>query len=116
MASKSNKVANKSNGSLRIRPALTPEGQEAQCISMAMDLAMQRLADGTASSQILAHFLKLGSSREKLEQERLANENLLTKAKTESIKSSEETSKRYAEAIEAMKKYSGNSTFGDEEC
>jgi hypothetical protein len=53
------------------RPAMTEEGRESQMVSLAMDLAETQIVDGTASAQVITHYLKLGSSREKLEQERL---------------------------------------------
>ena len=71
----------------KIRPALTPEARENQLIALAVDLVEQRLLDGTASSQETTHFLKLGSMRNRLEMEKLEEENRLLKAKTESIQS-----------------------------
>ena len=64
----------------KIRPALTPEARENQLIALAIDRAEQQLLDGTASSQVITHYLKLGSSRERLERERLENENKLIRA------------------------------------
>lgn len=89
-------------------PALDPEQREKQLISRAVDLAEQQLKDGTASSQIISHFLKLGSSREKLEIERLREENKLLRAKTDAIKSAENIDKLYANAIKAMTEYKGD--------
>lgn len=91
----------------KIRPALTPESRENQMISLAVDLAEQQLRDGTASSQVITHFLKLGSTREKLEKERLEEENKLLKAKTEQLQSMKRMEELYANAITAMKNYSG---------
>ena len=89
------------------RPALTPEARENQCISLAVDLAEQQLRDGTASSQVIAHFLKLGSTRASLEKEKLARENELLRAKTESLESEKRVEALYEEAINAMRSYSG---------
>lgn len=94
---------------IRIRPALSPEAEEMQMISLAMDCARQQLLDGTASSQVITHFLKLGSERERLERERLQEENKLLRAKTEALESAKHVEELYAEAIKAMKRYSGNS-------
>ena len=69
-----------------IRPALSPEAQENQMISLAVDLAKKQLIEGTASSQVITHFLKLGTTKAELEKERMRNENLLIQAKTEAIK------------------------------
>lgn len=91
-----------------MRPALTPEARENQLISLAIDLVEQRLIDGTASSQETTHFLKLASRKAKLEAERAELENELIKAKTKSINDQADIKKLYADAIEAMKRYSGH--------
>ena len=103
------KVKNKSGESRKIRPALTPESRENQLISLAVDLAEKQLQEGTASSQVITHYLKLGSTKEKLEKEKLEEENKLLKAKTEALQSSKKVEELYSEAIKAMRKYSGNS-------
>lgn len=90
------------------RPATTPEGREDQMISLAVDLAEEQLREGTASSQVITHFLKLATTREKLEKEKLACENQLLKAKTEAIESQKHIEELYAEAIKAMRSYSGD--------
>ena len=72
------------------RPALTPESRENQLVSLAINLAEKQLREGTASSQVITHYLKLGSTQAKLEQEKLKQENELLKAKTETIKSAKE--------------------------
>lgn len=95
------------------RPARTEEGREAQLVSQAMDLVEQQIADGTASAQVLTHYLKLGSSRERLEQERLRNENLLLRAKVEMMESAKNVESLYAEALEAMRSYNGQDDEGD---
>ena len=69
----------------RGRPSTTREGREAQLIALATDLAEKQLMEGSASSQVVTHFLKLGSTRETKEQERLASENELLKAKIEAV-------------------------------
>lgn len=96
-----------SNPSRKIRPALTPEARENQLISLAVDLVEQRLIDGTASSQETTHFLKLGSMKNRLEMEKLEEENRLLKAKTESIQSQKRVEELYAEALNAMRSYAG---------
>ena len=104
-----------SNSDKRIRPALTPEARENQLISLAVDLVEQRLLDGSASSQETTHFLKLGSMKNQLEMEKLREENKLLKAKTESIQSAKRVEELYAEAINAMRRYSGNSNANADE-
>lgn len=77
-------------------------------ISAAIDLAEKQLLEGTASSQVITHFLKLGTTREKLEKEILEQQKELIKAKTGAIQSGERIEKLYQNALDAMKKYSGN--------
>ena len=92
------------------RPAISPEARENQLISLAVDLAEQQLRDGTASSQVITHFLKLGTTRAELEKEKLKLENEKTKAQTMQIRSVDETRKIAEDAIKAMRNYQG---FGD---
>ena len=99
-----------STSTKRGRPALTPETRENQLISLAVDLAEQQLRDGTASSQVITHFLKLGTTRAELEKEKLRLENEKTKAQTTQIQSVDETRKIAEDAIKAMRNYQG---FGD---
>jgi hypothetical protein len=89
------------------RPANTEKGREDQLISLAVDLAEKQIIEGTASSQVITHFLKLGSSREKLEQERLRGENEVLKAKVEAMASAKRIEELYSEALSAMKAYAG---------
>ena len=109
------KKTNSSNTDKKIRPALTPEARENQLIALAVDLVQQRLLDGSASSQETTHFLKLGSMKNQLEMEKLREENKLLKAKTESIQSAKRVEELYAEAINAMRRYSGNSNANADE-
>ena len=89
-------------------PAATPEERENQMISLAFDRAEQQLRDGTASAQVITHFLKLGTIKNEIELEKLRRENDLLAAKTQAIESQENIEKLYANAIEAMKKYRGS--------
>mgnify|MGYP003296579980 CR=1 FL=1 len=90
------------------RPCCTPEAQEDMMISLAMERAEEQLRDGTASSQVITHFLKLGSSREKAEQEIIELNKELVKAKTESLRQNRELEEMFKNAIEAIKSYGGN--------
>ena len=92
----------------KMRPALTPEARENQMIALAVDCAEQQLRDGTASSQVIVHYLKLGSSKERLEKEKLEKENGLLTAKIEAMQSAKASEELYAKAIEAMRRYSGH--------
>ena len=102
------KAASSSSSTRKIRPALTPEARENQMIALAVDLAEKQLMEGTASSQVITHFLKLGSSKAELEREKLAMENELIRAKTESIQSQKKMEEVYLNALNAMKRYSGH--------
>ena len=86
-------------------PTLTPAGREARMVAYAMDLAEEQLRNGTASSQVITHFLKLGTESAKLEIERLKNENELIKAKAENIQTGKELKALYADALKAMSRY-----------
>ncbi len=88
-------------------PAKTPDAREMQITSMAMDLAEEQILSGRASAQVITHFLKLGTAREKLEQERLRQENLLMEAKIKNLESQEDVKVLYADALKAMRSYSG---------
>lgn len=91
----------------RRRTATTDEGRESQLVSMAMDLAEQQIINGTASSQVITHFLKLGSTRERLEQDRLSRENELLTHKMEALAAQARVEQLYGEALDAMRSYSG---------
>lgn len=95
------------SGSRPIRPALSPEAQESMMISLATDLAMKQLQEGTASAQVITHYLKLGTQKEKLERDILAKQSELLEAKTEAIKSAKRVEELYAGALDAMRRYSG---------
>lgn len=91
----------------KIRPAMTPEARENQLIALAVDLVEERLLNGTASSQETTHFLKLGSMKNRLEMEKLEEENRLLRAKTASLESAKRSEELFAEAIKAMRNYGG---------
>lgn len=89
------------------RPATTLEGREGQMVSLAVDLAEKQLSNGTASAQVISHYLKLGSTRELLEQERLSRENQLLTAKVDQIASTKRIEELYQVALNAMRTYAG---------
>ena len=120
------KVITSSGSTQNGRPALTPEARENQMIALAVDLAEQQLRDGTASSQVITrdgtassqvitHYLKLGSTKEKIEKEILEKQKELITAKTEALKSAKRVEELYADAIAAMRRYSGNGGNDDYE-
>lgn len=90
-----------------MRPALTPEARENQLISLATDLVEKRLREGTASSQETTHFLKLASTKARLEKQILEKQAELISAKTEAINSQKRIDELYEHAISAMRNYSG---------
>ena len=89
-------------------PATTPEGRENQMIALAMDLAEKRMRAGTASAQEVTHFLKIGSLNARVERDILEKQKELITAKTESIRAARRVDELYADAISAMKRYSGD--------
>lgn len=88
-------------------PATTPEARENQLIDLAVDLAEKQLSKGTASSQVITHYLKLGSTKERIEKEILEQQRELIKAKTEAIQAAKRVEDLYTNALNAMRSYSG---------
>ena len=97
------------------RPATTIEARENQMIALAVDLAEQQLLDGTASSQVITHYLKLGTTKERIEKEILEKQKELITAKTESLQSAKRTEELYKTALDAMRRYSGQSVVEDDD-
>lgn len=108
---KTSKIIDESNEELGRKKALSPEARENQLISYATNLAERQLIEGTASSQVIVHYLKLGSTKEKLEKRLLEEQVKLAEAKTELLQSTQRMEQLYANAIDAMRRYSGH---GDE--
>lgn len=98
-----------------IAPSLSPAAREQTLVSLAYNLAEQQILDGTASSQIITHFLKQGSRREELEMENLGYKNELTKAKTDDLTEQRKTRRAYEDAMKAFKAYQGGGEDNDEE-
>lgn len=95
-------------------PGFTPEARENQLIALAVDLAEKQLREGKASSQVICHYLKLASSKDRLEKELLEKQVELAAAKTEMLQSAKRTEELYLNALNAMKSYSGRDD-GEEE-
>ena len=110
---KTKRMSSQSRSEDRIRPALTPESRENQLIALSVDLAEKQLREGTASSQVITHFLKLGSTKNQLELEKIRHENALLEAKTQSIQSAKRVEELYENALNAMKDYSGHGCQDD---
>lgn len=92
------------------RKALSPEARENQLIARAIDLAEQQLIDGTASSQVITHFLKLGTTKAELEKEKLRIETKKAEAQIKSMQNADEMKEVYEKALKAMRNYQG---YGD---
>lgn len=98
----------------RRKTPMTPEARENQMISLAVDLAEKQLMEGTASAQVITHYLKLGSTKERIEKEILEKQKDLITAKTENLQSAKRIEELYDKAISAMRDYSGHG-YGDED-
>lgn len=99
--------ARSENGNGRRPPATTPEERELELASAAYDLAEEQLKAGTASSQVITHFLKMGSTRERMEQQRMEHEIDLMQVKKEQLEGQKRVEELYISALEAMRSYSG---------
>ena len=99
----------------RRTPARSPESREQQLVSYAIDLAEQQILAGTASSQVISHFLKIGSTKELLEKKKLEKENELLSARTEALKSAERVEELYKNALDAIRQYQPSRREMDEE-
>ena len=106
-ANKGSKSTSRTSNTKRRPPAQTIEGRENEMIALAVNLAEEQLRNGTASSQIITHYLRLGTTREILEKKRIEQDIKLSEAKTEAMESAKHIEELYANAINAMKSYSG---------
>lgn len=97
------------------RPATTLDARENQMIALSVDLAEKQLREGTASAQVITHFLRLGTSRERLEQEKLKKENELLQSRAEAIASGKRVEEVYGQALDAMRSYAGQDPMKDED-
>lgn len=89
-------------------PGTTPEAREHQMINLAMDLAEKQMLEGTASSQVISHYLKLGSTTSRYERDILKSQKELMQAKTDNLKSAKNSEELYKNALKAMRSYSGS--------
>lgn len=101
-------MRSENSGNKRRPPATTPQGRENQLISLATDLAEKQMRDGSASSQVITHYLKLGSMKDQVEKEILIEQKKLIVAKTQALQSGKNVEELYKNAITAMRNYSGN--------
>lgn len=108
------KKSGKVDSETRMRPAINPEAEEKQMIYLATNLAKKQLMEGTASSQVITHYLKLGSTKEQVEKEILEKQKLLIEAKTEALQSAKRIEELYSNALSAMRVYGGQGEPDDE--
>ena len=106
---------NSESAKSRRPPATTPESRENQLVALAVDLAERQLAEGTASTPVITHYLKLGTTRERLEQEKIRRENLLLQARVDNLANLQNSEAMYSEALNAMRRYSGQEVSDDYE-
>lgn len=99
----------------KLRPATSPEARENQMIALAVDLAERQLIEGTASSQVITHYLKLATQKEKLEKEILEKKKALMDAQTENLQQAKKMEELYANAIKAMQHYGGHDVPQEED-
>lgn len=111
---KKTKTVGSQQSNKKIRPALSPEARENQLVSLAVDLAEKQLLEGTASSQVITHYLKLGSTKEKIEKEILEKQKELIEAKTQSLQSAKRIEELYTNALTAMRDYGGHGDTDDD--
>ena len=97
------------------RPATTPEEREMQLAAKAYDLAERQLDEGTASAMVITHFLKAMSTKQKLEEQKLRKENLLTEARVKQIDSAQNDSELLLQVMDALRVYSGDNPEGTNE-
>lgn len=97
------------------RKAKTLEAREDELISLAVDLAEQQLRDGTATAQVITHYLKLGSTKEKIEKDMMLEQKKLLKAKTDALEANKRTEELYRKALSAMRSYSGEDESDEED-
>lgn len=94
--------------------AMTPEARENELISQATDLAERQIQDGTVSSQVLVHYLRLGTQRERLEREKLQNDNLLRAAQVDSLRSAQRVEELMDDALRVFRYYQGEDPEDEE--
>lgn len=102
----------RATGERRRSRARTLEAREQELTNHAYDLAERQILEGTASSQVVTHFLKMGSTRELIEQERLRGQIEVDRVKARQLEAQERMESLVAEAFDAFRSYSG---FGPED-
>lgn len=109
------KITNKSGPPKNRRPASSPKAWEDRVLTLAMDVVEEQLRNRTISSAVLAAIIRRASTRERLEEEILEKQKELITAKTESLQSAKRMEELYAEALAAMRRYSGQDEPNEDE-
>lgn len=107
------KRSSSSSADIKRKKAITIDGRENQMIALATDLAEKQLMDGSAPPSVIVHYLKLGSTKERIEKEILERQKELIEAKTENLQSAKRVEELYTDAIKWMKIYSGHGEKND---
>lgn len=94
-------------------PARSDDERERQMINLSYDLAEARMRSGIATSAEICHFLKLGSTRAKYEQEELQENIKLLKAKTDDISEGKRAVAQFDELMKVLKQYGGYEDDGE---
>ena len=95
--------------------ATTDEGRELEIQNLAMNLAYERLKNGTASNDLIKEVLKSGSAERRLKREIMEEQRDLLRAKREAIKSQEQTEVDYKKVLVAIRTYNGLGTDDTDE-
>lgn len=96
-------------------PAKDPIQRENQLINLAVNLAEKQLRDGSATSQVITHFLKLATVREQIEHDHLLADLELKKAKIKYMSDQTTGKELYEKALKAFRSYSGSRSGEDED-
>lgn len=96
-------------------PAKTVEGRENQLINLAVNLAEEKLKNGTASSQIICTLLNLATTKARLELEKIRSDVQVAEARVKQIQDQETSKDLYAQALQAFRSYQGASMEEDYE-
>lgn len=96
-----------SKSSRKPRTFKTKEAREQYLQNLAMEVAEEKMLNGTASSQIICHFLNLATQKAELEREKVKADVELQKAKVDALESQKTSEELYGQVINALKKYKG---------
>lgn len=90
---------------------MSPESVENKNIALAVRLAERQLSEGTASTAVITHYLRLATEREKLAQEKLRVESDMLRAKASALNAQARSEEMYIAAREAFGTYVSDATL-----